>query len=287
LSFGATANKTFALYENAAGANLFGFKFVSGAGTDRIAVIANATEWMSILNSGSIGLGTTAPGFAIDLAGDTRIRSTYYLYFGQTAVGDWTARMNVQSGVINVNCNGFVVNDVGYGGTKNYFTILGSTGYVGINTAAPSTPFQLIKATTVDGASRTTMSVLDDTAMAIGVGAGIALGGRYQDTSYVHYGIIQGVKENGNTGDYSGNLVFLVRKNGDVGPTVRAKITAGGSVITATAALATTATDGFLYIPTCAGVPTGVPTAQTGTVAMIYDTTNNRLYVYDAGWNIH
>lgn len=60
--------------------------------------------------------------------------------------------------------------------------------------------------------------------------------------------------------------------------------TTGISVVIGAAALATSATDGFLYIPTCAGTPTGVPTAQTGTVAMVYDTTNHRLYVYDGGW---
>jgi hypothetical protein len=53
-------------------------------------------------------------------------------------------------------------------------------------------------------------------------------------------------------------------------------------------ALATTATAGFLYIPSCAGVPTGVPVVYTGTVPLIYDTTNLRLYVYSGGaWRIH
>lgn len=57
-----------------------------------------------------------------------------------------------------------------------------------------------------------------------------------------------------------------------------------GSVISGNqAALATTATDGFLYIPTCAGAPTGVPTAITGKVPMVADTTNNKLYIYVGG----
>jgi hypothetical protein len=57
-----------------------------------------------------------------------------------------------------------------------------------------------------------------------------------------------------------------------------------GSVISGNqAALATTATDGFLYIPTCAGLPTGVPTAVTGKVPIVADTTNNKLYVYLGG----
>lgn len=56
------------------------------------------------------------------------------------------------------------------------------------------------------------------------------------------------------------------------------------STVLANAALATSATDGFIYIPTCAGAPTGVPTTRTGTVAMIYDTTNNNFYIYNGAW---
>lgn len=56
-----------------------------------------------------------------------------------------------------------------------------------------------------------------------------------------------------------------------------------GSLVCQGAALATNATDGFLYIPTCAGTPTGVPTVQAGTVPMVYDTVNHVLCIYDGG----
>lgn len=57
-----------------------------------------------------------------------------------------------------------------------------------------------------------------------------------------------------------------------------------GNVVTSQAALATNATDGFLYIPTCAGTPTGTPTAKTGTVPIVFDTVANKIYVYDGAW---
>jgi hypothetical protein len=55
------------------------------------------------------------------------------------------------------------------------------------------------------------------------------------------------------------------------------------SVVVGTAALATTATDGFLYLPSCAGVPTGTPTAKTGTIPFVFDTTDGKLYFYTGG----
>jgi hypothetical protein len=52
------------------------------------------------------------------------------------------------------------------------------------------------------------------------------------------------------------------------------------------AVIATTATTGFLYIPSCAGPPTGVPVVPyTGAIAMVFDSTNNQLYLRDgANW---
>ena len=65
--------------------------------------------------------------------------------------------------------------------------------------------------------------------------------------------------------------------------TERARIPSVGGVVVGTAALATTATDGFLYVPTCAGTPTGTPTTQTGTAPIVINTTNNKLYFYSGG----
>lgn len=48
-------------------------------------------------------------------------------------------------------------------------------------------------------------------------------------------------------------------------------------------AVATTATDGFLYVPTCAGTPTGTPTAKTGFCPIVVDSTNHELYFYSGG----
>ena len=66
--------------------------------------------------------------------------------------------------------------------------------------------------------------------------------------------------------------------------TERMRITSAGNIVAgASAALATTATDGFLYVPTCAGTPTGTPTAITGMAPSVVNTTNNKLYFYSGG----
>jgi hypothetical protein len=64
----------------------------------------------------------------------------------------------------------------------------------------------------------------------------------------------------------------------------RLSVKANGNVVMGTAALATNATDGFFYLDSCAGTPTGTPTAFTGRVPFIYDTTNNKLYAYNGAW---
>jgi hypothetical protein len=63
----------------------------------------------------------------------------------------------------------------------------------------------------------------------------------------------------------------------------RMRIDVTGNVVINTAALATTATDGFLYVPTCAGTPTGTPTTYTGRAPIVVNTTNNKLYFYSGG----
>lgn len=51
-------------------------------------------------------------------------------------------------------------------------------------------------------------------------------------------------------------------------------------------ALATNATNGFAFIPSCAGIPTGTPGASfTGKAPIVIDSTNNKMYIYtNSAW---
>lgn len=57
-----------------------------------------------------------------------------------------------------------------------------------------------------------------------------------------------------------------------------------GSLVNALAKLAVSATDGFIYLPSCTGNPSGTPTTRTGTNACVYDTANNKIWVYNGSW---
>jgi hypothetical protein len=68
------------------------------------------------------------------------------------------------------------------------------------------------------------------------------------------------------------------------GATQRLLIDKAGNIVPGTAALATTATDTFVYQNTCAGPPTGIPASTyTGRVPTVIDSTNNRAYAYISG----
>lgn len=72
-----------------------------------------------------------------------------------------------------------------------------------------------------------------------------------------------------------------------VGATTNMTVSTAGNVSIGTASLATNATNGFPYIPTCAGTPTGAPTAITGYAPMVIDSTNNKLYFFAGGsWRL-
>lgn len=56
---------------------------------------------------------------------------------------------------------------------------------------------------------------------------------------------------------------------------------ATGDVFLNSTLQATTINKGFIFIPSCAGTPTGTPGAGT---PLIYDTSANKLWIYNSGW---
>lgn len=77
---------------------------------------------------------------------------------------------------------------------------------------------------------------------------------------------------------------LLITVGGESGLRLQETGTEVNVVCGATNVLALTATDGFLYISSGAGTPTGTPTAYTGKIAMFYDTTANKIWFYNGAW---
>ena len=46
----------------------------------------------------------------------------------------------------------------------------------------------------------------------------------------------------------------------------------------------TTMTDGFIYIPGAGGIPTGTPSPIGPPFPLYYDSTGNKLYIYNGAW---
>jgi hypothetical protein len=73
--------------------------------------------------------------------------------------------------------------------------------------------------------------------------------------------------------------------NANIGAIYTSDGTTRNLIIGSGAQLATSATDGYMMIPSCAGVPTGAPTAAgAGQIPLHYDSTNNKLYAYNGSW---
>jgi hypothetical protein len=57
-----------------------------------------------------------------------------------------------------------------------------------------------------------------------------------------------------------------------------------GDALLGTASPATSAAGGFPAMPVCAGAPTGTAVAKAGYVPFLFDSTNNKLWVYNGAW---
>ncbi len=88
----------------------------------------------------------------------------------------------------------------------------------------------------------------------------------------------------GHSGDFlnymnqGGTSLFKVDKDGH--------LKTGAGINIATASGSTSMTNGFVYIPSGAGAPTGTPTAISGTVPLYYNTTTKKMYAYSGGWQL-
>ena len=70
------------------------------------------------------------------------------------------------------------------------------------------------------------------------------------------------------------------RTAGSTALTERMRLDQKGNVVIGTGALATGAANGFFYILTANGQPTGVPVSFTGRAPLVVDAANKKLWVF-------
>lgn len=85
--------------------------------------------------------------------------------------------------------------------------------------------------------------------------------------------------------DNSDGDAFVVSSSAALGGANKLKLATSGDVVLGSAAVAPNATAGWLWVVGAAGAPTGVPAAaNAGRYPLVYDSTNNRLYVHNGSW---
>ena len=258
---------------------------IGSTGARALTFGTNDTERMRLDSSGNLGLGVTPSAWSLPA-----IESQYGLYSGRSESNlVYNAYFNsgfkyISTGVeatryqqISGRHQWFTA-PTGTAGNAISFTqamTLDASGNLGVGTTSPSS-FGIIVAKK-DQTADTAISVSN---------AGAANAATSMSFTLNEAGTPQGWLRryrdgSGNTEvGFSDALLFTGSVTGT--KTERLRITSAGNIHTP--AGATTMTNGFFYIPAAAGVPTGVPTAITGTVPMYYDTTNNKFYVYNGAW---
>jgi len=208
-------------------------------------------ESMRLDSSGNLGIGTAIPSYRLDLQGASGVGMQIF----ETSTGNNNRLIITQNGIVskfnNTFSSGFGAFAWEIGGVERMR--LDDSGNLGIGTASPTYRLDVVGASTIAARFK---------------GNGTLSAVVLSDNNTVTEGYVGSV----------GDDIRIVAGTQEV---VRAR--SSGNVTAGLASRATTATDGFLYVPTCAGTPTGTPTAITGFAPIVVNTTNNKLYFYSGG----
>lgn len=265
---------------NAAGVTFNGIKFVitdtaSAAASLALSILggaAGATNLLSIDKSGNASIsGRIGSGVA---ATDAAVRFNT----GATPSADIVS--GTAGGWINLKLADLTTSTGRITGTNNQALLLGLLGtYIHFGLVDNASPVaQVFEVTSVVAGTSTAPGADWTFNGSKGTGTTSGAGGKI---------IFQTAPVNSGTGATAQNPVVTgltitaPALGGNGGTTTQTPSVVVGSL----AALNLTDTDGFLYIPTCAGTPSGTPTVFTGKVALVYDTTAHKLWIHDgASW---
>jgi hypothetical protein len=277
---------------------------------DTIAFTEGGVEAARFDSSGNLGIGTSSPSAKLHVVGSQ--------YRQNDSTGSFGFTLNTTSSTTTLATlfggSSFAIQTGGSG--TNQLT-LDSSGNLGIGTSSPTTRIHAERSTDgVIGTFRGTSNAQYLVGIASGVVTHDASNGSATHTWQTNSTERARLDSSGNLGigtsspghrlavdvGAGAQNIFAAQQTGvsngytitsngtnlthswHTAGSITAQITANGSFAAgAQGALATTATNGFLYVPTCSGTPTGTPTAITGLAPIVVDTTNNKLYFYSTG----
>jgi len=266
-------------YQQVSGAHQW---YSASSGSQNATITGFSSPTMTLDASGQLSIGTTAGSAPVTVQANSGANVLHGI--GRSSGG--YCGLNFYNNA-NSTQNGYILfgdSDAEYR-VRSYlqFTVasgatnamrIDSSGNVGIGTASPSYPLDVYNAANgiirVKGGSATNQGG----AFFVGfAGSTNTLAGFGDSARFV------GGTPDASVMVFAGAVPLTFYANGGE----RARIDANGNIICGTAAIATNATNGFLYVPGCAGTPTGTPTTVTGRSPIVVDTTNNKLYFYSGG----
>jgi hypothetical protein len=222
------------------------------SGTDTYQIASSTGPLTTLDTSGNFGIGTASPSEKLEVSGTVAgALTTRIVNLSSDSAAVTRLAMFTQGGTWNINAarTDFSLS-FATGSTERMR--LDASGNLGIGTSSPSQRLHLV-------------------------------GGNYRQNDATNS---FGFEMQNGTGTsrivtISGGSAFAIQ-SGNNGVDYL-NLDGNGSVTIGSNVVATNATSGFLYVPTCAGVPTGTPTAKSGYAPIVVDTTNNRWYFYSGG----
>ena len=209
----------------------------------------------------NVGIGTSSPQAKLEVAADTNATVSARISqsnLGTSAIASLRLDTQGNSWSIRSGRDGGYLSFHDAGGERARFD---NSGNLGIGTSSPGYRLDVVGDAKIRPSS--------------GYNAVFEVSGSALRINYLNDALSANVSAAFRAADF----VFQT-----AGATERARITSDGNIVAGgSSVLATNATNGFLYVPTCAGTPTGTPTAITGMVPIVVDTTNNRWYFYSGG----
>jgi hypothetical protein len=243
--------------------NNYGFyaNIASGSGRYNFYAAGTADNYFA----GAVGIGQTPPDSRLHVRQD-QDGITRTIIQNRNATGTPLSELTFISSTFSLADNRYAYIQSGGGGSA-YLSFgtsnagaptermqIAANGYVGIGTA-PAAPFH------VQNASTSVVAII-----------------AASSSTTCNFVLRNSVTTSNNTrvAADSSDLTLIT------GGTERMRVTSTGNIHGTSGT--TAMTDGFFYIPSAAGAPSGVPTAIAGRVPMYYDTTNNNFYVYNGAW---